>query len=547
MQNFMIRVLVCSVTMSALAVIYMALTPFLVKRYSPGGIYYAWLIMVIGLIIPFRPCFDASFIEVTPTDTVMPVVQAGNGMQPAGPMAGVLPFLDSPGTSPAWWPAAVWLAGAAIFLIYHTVKHRRFIKMADRWSVRVTDAETLGAFQSVREELGISKTIGLYRCESIGTPMLVGFVHPRILLPNLAFAEDDLRFILNHELVHYRRGDLWYKSLVLAANAIHWFNPLMYFIVREIDVRCEISCDFEVVKRADADTRQQYSEAIIGVVRYQSKMKTAFSTNFYGGKKGMKKRISSIMDRRSKKTGAALLCGVLVFTVGTGVTFAADREKTSRPNRPEYIDESIVVSPYFVPDPERYAAYSPFGIAISDDGRTLLYQNEKVRQFVDEGAESWAFYYNEAGTDNLSVTRNSSGEITSINTITGEAAQKYYDAFFADDLKEVHTSGNKFDQFTPYGITYSAEDEIIRFQGQRVRLLVDEADDGTFDTFWTDEAGTVNLSVARDSSGRITGIETISKEKAQEYTAAANRNEQRDFTDLEKEIEERVQKLYPNK
>lgn len=53
MQNFMIALLTCSVSMSALALFYMAVTPLLARRYSAKGRYYAWLIIVIGLIIPF--------------------------------------------------------------------------------------------------------------------------------------------------------------------------------------------------------------------------------------------------------------------------------------------------------------------------------------------------------------------------------------------------------------------------------------------------------------------------------------------------------------
>ena len=51
MQNFIITLLICSITMSALALLYMAATPLLAKRYSVSGRYYAWLIFVIGLII----------------------------------------------------------------------------------------------------------------------------------------------------------------------------------------------------------------------------------------------------------------------------------------------------------------------------------------------------------------------------------------------------------------------------------------------------------------------------------------------------------------
>ena len=79
MQNFVITLLTCSVTMSALALFYMAVTPLLSRRYSEKGRYYAWLIVVIGLIIPFRPQWSNAIVKMDmPSETAAPVIQIGN-------------------------------------------------------------------------------------------------------------------------------------------------------------------------------------------------------------------------------------------------------------------------------------------------------------------------------------------------------------------------------------------------------------------------------------------------------------------------------------
>lgn len=555
MRDLIIMLLVCSVTMSALGVSYMAFTPFLAKRYSARDRYYAWLVIVIGLIIPIRPRFDSPFVKVTAMDTPRLILQVGSGPQFVTPTVGALQPAAVPHSLFTWWQAAavVWGVGMAAFLGYHLVKHCRFLKMTERWSDRITEEESLRLFQSVRSELGISKEIGLYRCASIGTPMLTGFVHPKILLPDIAFAKDDLRFILDHELIHYKRRDLWYKGLVLSATAIHWFNPLMYLIAGAIDAQCEMSCDSEVVKHTGADTRQQYSEAIIGVVKYQSRMKTALSTSFYGGKKGMKKRIFSIMDTRNKKAGAAVLCVILVLTLGTGAAFAANAGTQDRPE--DYRDHAIEVKPgiavmFSELNPEIYAPYAAFDLSISEDGSQLLYQGQPVRMFVDEEAPSQAFYLNESGTLNLLAVRNDAGEVTAIESITAKKAQEYKEAFFESEYqdrtqeKETVTvmdnetvGPDKYEQYQPFGVICSAEDGGMYYNGQRVKLLVDEYEAGWFGTFWTDDAGSVNLEVIRDASGQISRIESISDEKAQEYLSASDhRNE-----GLEEKVEQRVE------
>lgn len=329
MRDFVITLLICSVTMSALALLYMAITPLLTKYYSAKGRYYAWLVVVIGLIIPFRPQFHNAFIQVdVPGETAVPVIQAGNRLSAAQNVYTAAPDIVIPSAGPTitWWQiaAAIWLVGVVVFLAYHGVRHYRFIKMVRRWREVITDERTLTLLQNLKSEMGISKRINIYLCPGIGSPMMIGFINPQILLPKIESAQDELRFILRHELVHFKRKDLWYKMLVLAATAIHWFNPVVYMMARVIDRQCELSCDAAVVDNKDIDTRQYYSETIIGIVRYKSKRKTSLSTNFNGGKKGMKNRISSIMDTGRKKTGVVIICAVLTLTMATGAAFSAN-------------------------------------------------------------------------------------------------------------------------------------------------------------------------------------------------------------------------------
>ena len=563
MQGFIITLLICSVTMSVLVLFYMAVTPLLARRYSVMSRYYTWLVFVIGLIVPFRPQFSNAIVKVDmPSNTAAPIIRMGNDMPVTTPAANALP---SALTNILWWQIAgtVWLLGMVIFLVYHVFKHYRFLRLTTRWSKNITDEQMLTIFQNLKTQMGLSTKIGLQFCDCIGSPMMIGFTNPRILLPNVEFAKDELCFILKHELVHYKRKDLWYKCLVLIATAIHWFNPIVHLMAKAIDIQCELSCDAEVVRSTDADTRQYYSETIIGVVRYKSKLKTALSTNFYGGKKGMKHRIFSIMDMSKKKVGAVVLCSALILTFGTGFAFATKAAAK---------DSSVTVTPWiavdgFVPTPDVYAPYAAFGITISADGTKLLYQGQPVRQFVDEKADSWAFYLDGAGTGNWTAVRNATGELTGIEGMTEQKAQEYYERFFEEELdpnflakvqeeaerdlaedmarEGIQEDENKYISYQAFGITCSVADEVLYFNGQRVRFLIDwPAGDPPY-ALWTDDAGTVNVAVLRDASGQITGIENISVEKAQEYQSAVDKYNQDALVGLDERIEARMNALYP--
>ena len=75
------------------------------------------------------------------------------------------------------------------------------------------------------------------------------------------------------------------------------------------------------------------------------------------------------------------------------------------------------------------------GLSISEDGKKLLYNGQKVKLFVDEYADGQAFYYDEEGTVNLRAAYNSSGKITGLSTLAEEEAKKSGPHFFKTILK----------------------------------------------------------------------------------------------------------------
>jgi beta-lactamase regulating signal transducer with metallopeptidase domain len=326
MQDFIIALLICSATMSVVALLYMAFAPLASRRYSEKWRYYMWLIIALGFVILFRPSPSNTVVSLEiPIPVVMPVffVETVADMNAAASVIAATTTESIPSTTIPWWQIAfaIWLGGAIIFPGYHIVSHIRFMKTVRRWSERVEDAQTLALFEQVKAELGIKNQATLYT-SPFGSPMAIGIFKFKIFLPQTDIEPSELHFILTHELIHCKRMDLLYKYLVMAVRSIHWFNPVTHLMAREIDMLCETSCDAEVVQGAAHNTRQSYSEALIGVAQHQSKLKTAFSTNFYMGRNGMKTRISTIMDTGKKRTALFVACILAMLTIGTGFVFA---------------------------------------------------------------------------------------------------------------------------------------------------------------------------------------------------------------------------------
>ncbi|QNK42339.1 M56 family metallopeptidase [Caproicibacter fermentans] len=324
MWNLFIIWFECSVTMSALVLALLALAPLLSKRYAAKWIYYTWLVPVAGLIIPFRFRFRTALVRLTPIPSaVQQIFPENSGIGPkaasASQVGSAIPLAQLIG--------ALWITGILVFLLYHGLRHARFIRLVKRWSERADRQQENETLNRIAREMGIKRPVGLRICSCVSSPMIIGFINPVVLLPRPDFSSQELPYIFRHELVHFSRKDLWYKSLVILATAIHWYNPVIYLMAGAVAAQCELSCDAEVVKGSGLEVRRCYSTVILQAIRCPVKLQTAFSTQFYGGKRSMKKRIRSIMDAEKKKAGIGILCMALVGTLCAGMAFSVDQNR----------------------------------------------------------------------------------------------------------------------------------------------------------------------------------------------------------------------------
>lgn len=530
-----------------------------------------WGIALTRLLVPFSLPSPLSVYSLANRSEAIhvPVVPA-SGM-PGTPAAGVPPLIPTASAMPVSASAAgitlwgwIWFAGTALCALYFTTAYIR-CRRSFMTSLPAGNDFTVEWLASHR----CNRPISIRRSGSITAPLTYGIFRPVILMPAQTDWGDTkkLQYILAHEYVHIRRFDGGTKLLLTAALCIHWFNPLVWVMYILANRDLELSCDEKVVRMFGETVKSAYALTLIDMEEQRSGL-TPLCSHF--SKNAIEERIEAIMKIKKFSTCTMIIAFAVVATVGsTFATSAAAAE--NEPYDPVFTKEHIVLSPdytyayKFLPAPDIYAKYSSYGISISDDGNTLLYNGQKIKLFMDPDSDTEAFYYDEDGAACLSVSRDSSGKITGINTVSKKDAETYRDAFFGYDAtngnvingikdgvkNEAGTNGTKYDEYLPYGITLDAEKDSIYFNGQRVRMLVDERKkDGFFYTFWTDEAGTVDLSVVRDSSNRITRIETLSKEKAQEYLESARRQEQDEPEDLEDRVTERAEKrihdLYPD-
>lgn len=324
MFEFIRSLLICSFSTSVLALIYLALQRPLTERYSPRWLYAVWLAVMALFAIPFRPKIEItlpySYAQSLP-ETVVRYVQTAQPMQ--GGYVGV-PVQMQAAPPVNWYEIAfwVWSIGLVAFLAVALIRNIAYMRGVRRWSTAVTDEALLKMRDDISKNLGITRRVDIFRSTAVRSPMLAGFIRPAIYLPHEA-AGGGLRYVLTHELVHYARRDMASKAFILAAVAVNWFNPAAYVCARAAALQCELACDREVIKNSDKTEKHSYTDAILAAACGKAPS-GVLTTNFYGGKKGMKTRIASILDKKRKRAGVAIVCAVLVFTMGTSVVLAAE-------------------------------------------------------------------------------------------------------------------------------------------------------------------------------------------------------------------------------
>lgn len=162
-------------------------------------------------------------------------------------------------------------------------------------------------------------------CPLIKSPMIIGIINSTILIPQIEYTPLEIALILKHELVHFKRKDLWVKILVIIAIAIHWFNPFIYLLPSIVSLNCELSCDEKVLHNKDIKVRLTYFDALVKTIKSQSKLKTSLSYNFFERRKGMEHRLLSILNMKQKKNGRYIVLILIPIVLSTGVLVGCNK------------------------------------------------------------------------------------------------------------------------------------------------------------------------------------------------------------------------------
>lgn len=135
----------------------------------------------------------------------------------------------------------------------------------------------------------------------ISSPMISGYIKPRLILPEDHISIDEIEMILSHELIHYKNKDLWYKLLFMFVCDLFWFNPVLRVMKRAADRDIEYLCDEAVARNISPAGRKAYATMILSGVGKKRERRVAFSTHFIEKESTVEERIENIFTKKSRR------------------------------------------------------------------------------------------------------------------------------------------------------------------------------------------------------------------------------------------------------
>ena len=547
---------------------------FLKHKISRQWQYYIWLIVILRLLLPFGPetnlmgktyqAVDEAITQNTSlSEAQEPVNAPGNVLPPAvgsepdnentnSPVeelvtAHPLKDITSLLINHIW---LIWLMVALGMLIRKVTIYQGFIRYINAGLSPVSDMGILDRLSVVAERVGIKKPIELCVNPLISSPLLIGFFHPCIVLPSVDISEKDFQYIVLHELTHYKRRDMFYKWLVQVTVCLHWFNPFVHLMSREITKACEFSCDEAVLIKMGYGNAQEYGntllDAMAAVGRYKENLgAVTLSEN----KQLLKERLGAIMKFKEQSRTVKMLTFALTLCVLLGAAFvgvfpvAAATDRTTR--KPQVaVDKTptqgntSTSSKDYATQAERY--YEADSLPLFEITFPRLDENTQKKWLEKFYAdEDFAFF-------SVAVCW-----IDTNSALFTDFAEKAYDdeemAFFSiliDCMDEAELElwldraledgnwafqsmlfdklnrGEEFDEleekqekewaeaqaaeYQAVGVTMDGKD--YYYQGQLVNIFLDIRPNKSVYTLNMNPKGTVNIKIVRDTESKITGV-----------------------------------------
>lgn len=334
MADFMIRFVLCNVLLCGSIVLLLAARRLFRTTLSCRMQYNLWFVLLGLLAVPFLPFPLTGFPEICSWLGCLGSTPASDTFS-ANPVINETPFsvsdwmndftLSVSSKTPSaagYLLLGMWIAGILIMLLLLLQSALR-LRTLKKSALPLQNQKVRSLYQSCLNELKIRRNIPVYSTAFLKSPMIAGLFNPCIYLPLSLisdYKETGMRHMLLHELQHYKHKDAFAGFLMNLARTVYWFNPLVWYALKEMHDDREIACDAAVLDILGENAYIEYGNTLINFAEKVARAPFPFAAKLGGSMKQIKRRIVNIaaykkptLKKKLKGMASFVLTALLLF------------------------------------------------------------------------------------------------------------------------------------------------------------------------------------------------------------------------------------------
>lgn len=346
MAEFAVRFSIGNLYISGMIGILVIIKRILRNSLTSRAQYHLWILLVGLLAVPFIPFQLSGFTQILPWFNRLKNISAFNlerSVKHADLMASGItdPLNDLAISVSRETPSvigiilcAIWLIGIIAMTVL-VIRSGNHLNMLRKSALPLQNKEVRRLYENCLNELNITKTIPVYSTAFLKTPIIVGLFHPCIYLPIHLISDNQskaIQYMILHELQHYKHKDALVNYIMNLAGILYWFNPFVWYALKEMRNEKEVACDASVLKMLDPDLYKDYGNTLIDFAEKISLTPFPFTVGLGGDKKQIERRVIHISAyerptayKRFKSAVVFILTSMLLLGLSPLLsTYAAD-------------------------------------------------------------------------------------------------------------------------------------------------------------------------------------------------------------------------------
>lgn len=347
MADFMIHFLICNVFISGIILILLIAKRLFKSTLSSRMQYDLWFLLLGLLTLPFIPLRLTEIPQIfSYLECLMTSTSSGTKETMKETAGNILTgntnwmndfYLSVNNQTPAitgYLLFGIWIVGIFVML-FLLIRSSLRLHGLMRSALPLQNKDVHRLYQCCLNEMKIHRKIPIFSTAFLKSPIIVGLLRPRIYLPIHLISDyekADMRYMLLHELQHYKHHDAIANYLMNLARIIYWFNPFVWYALKEMRIDREVACDTSVLKLLTVDDYQNYGNTLINFAEKMSMTSFPFATGIGGNIKQLKRRIINITSYKKptlmknlKGMAAFMLTAILLLGFAPFIsTYAAD-------------------------------------------------------------------------------------------------------------------------------------------------------------------------------------------------------------------------------